>query len=73
MKYIIAFLKFWYDFFIGDAWEIAAGVVVLLVLVVILARTTLQDVLWLLFPIGVIAILGASVLWYARKQAMPKR
>ena len=73
MKYIVAFLKFWYDFFIGDAWEIAAGVVILLVLVVLLAGTALQGILWLLLPIGVIVTLSASVLWYARKQAMSKQ
>ncbi|MGI8587698.1 MAG: hypothetical protein ACR2M0_08440 [Chloroflexia bacterium] len=27
MKYIRGFFAFWYDFIVGDAWEVAAGVV----------------------------------------------
>ena len=27
MKYITGFFAFWYDFIVGDAWEVAAGVV----------------------------------------------
>jgi hypothetical protein len=30
MKYIVGFFRFWYDFIIGDCWQIAAGVVVVL-------------------------------------------
>lgn len=30
MKYVLGFLRFWYDFVIGDCWQIAAGVVVVL-------------------------------------------
>ncbi|MHB8626278.1 MAG: hypothetical protein ACYDBJ_14095 [Aggregatilineales bacterium] len=67
MKYVIGFLKFWYDFFIGDAWEIAVGVVITLVLVALLAAGTLQSITWLVLPICVILTLGISVLWYARK------
>jgi hypothetical protein len=32
MKYIRGFFAFWYDFIIGDAWEVAAGVVLSLIL-----------------------------------------
>jgi len=28
MKYIRGFFAFWYDFIVGDAWEVAAGVVI---------------------------------------------
>ncbi len=31
MKFIRGFLAFWYDFIIGDAWEVAAGVVLSLI------------------------------------------
>ena len=31
MKYVTGFLYFWYDFLVGDAWEVAAGVVIALV------------------------------------------
>ena len=30
MKYVLGFLQFWYDFVIGDCWQIAAGVLVVL-------------------------------------------
>ena len=30
MKYLLGFIRFWYDFVIGDSWQIAAGVVVML-------------------------------------------
>ena len=30
MKYLIGFFRFWYDFIIGDCWQIAVGVVVVL-------------------------------------------
>ena len=31
MKYVKGFFAFWVDFIVGDAWEIAAGVLVTLV------------------------------------------
>ena len=38
MKYIKGFFAFWYDFIIGDAWEVAAGVAVCLVALYLLAH-----------------------------------
>ncbi len=32
MNLFVRFLRFWYDFLIGDCWQIAAGVVVALIL-----------------------------------------
>jgi hypothetical protein len=32
MKYIRGFFAFWYDFIVGDAWEVAVGVIVALLL-----------------------------------------
>ena len=31
MKYIRGFFAFWYDFIVGDAWEVAVGVLLTLV------------------------------------------
>jgi hypothetical protein len=28
MRYVVAFLRFWYDFLIGDDWTIAASIAV---------------------------------------------
>ncbi len=30
MHYLTAFVRFWVDFIIGDAWEVAAGIAVTL-------------------------------------------
>jgi len=68
VKYIRAFLNFWYDFFIGDAWELAAGTVVILI-VVAAAANALTGIIWLLFPVAVFAVLAASVILYSRKHS----
>jgi hypothetical protein len=68
VRYVRSFLNFWYDFFIGDAWELAAGTVLILFLVAIMAKA-LDGVIWLLFPIGVFAVLTASVILYSRKHS----
>jgi len=70
-KAIRGFFNFWYDFFIGDAWELAAGAVIALVVAWVLAQAA-NGVAWLVFPICVLAALAVSVLWYARKQNAPK-
>ena len=36
---IRGFFRFWYDFIIGDCWEIAAGVVLVLVASILVVRT----------------------------------
>lgn len=59
MRALKGFLRFWYDFIIGDDWTVAAGVIVLL-------GTTHQvtargvDVWWLM-PLGVVLLLGFSL------------
>ena len=35
--FITGFFRFWYDFIVGDAWDLAAGTVVVLVVGVLLA------------------------------------
>jgi hypothetical protein len=37
----VSFLRFWYDFVIGDDWKIAAGVVLALAAVLVVLRTGL--------------------------------
>ncbi|HEY3108508.1 MAG TPA: hypothetical protein VGL23_07130 [Chloroflexota bacterium] len=38
MSYVRGFLYFWYDFLVGDAWDIALGVVVVLAAIGLIAR-----------------------------------
>ncbi len=66
MKYITGVFAFWWDFIVGDAWEVAAGVLVLLAMVFFLVNYvpsawTIQYA-GLLLPVGIIALLGLS-LW----------
>ncbi len=30
MRYVLAFFRFWYDFLIGDSWEVCVGVAAVL-------------------------------------------
>jgi hypothetical protein len=69
MSLVVRFLRFWYDFLIGDCWQIAAGVVVALALVAVAARgepslaADLGPVLALL-----IAALVAGTVWLALRE-----
>lgn len=59
MRYLRGFLRFWYDFIVGDDWTVAAGVIVLL-------GTTHQVTVrgidaWWLMPFGVALLLGFSL------------
>jgi hypothetical protein len=53
-----AFLRFWYDFVIGDDWTIAAGVIVALALTALLAHNGLPSAWWLL---PMVVALGLAV------------
>ena len=67
MKYIRGFFAFWYDFIVGDAWEVAVGVLIALVVSAILASTSLKSITWLILPLIVGLSLALSLIWYARK------
>ena len=56
-----AFLRFWYDFIVGDDWTIAVGVVLALVVTALLAHNGARSVWWLL-PVVVAAGLAWSVM-----------
>jgi hypothetical protein len=38
MRYITGFFRFWYDFLIGDSWQIAVGVALVIVMTRLLIR-----------------------------------
>ena len=64
MKYIRGFAAFWYDCIVGDAWEVAAGVVLTLLVLGVLANTSagVQQYGGLLLPLVIVAVLSYS-LW----------
>lgn len=68
MKQLRGFVTFWYDFIVGDAWEVALGVVIALALVALIARAGYAAQVWPLLPLGVALVLGGSLIWHARRQ-----
>ena len=62
MKYLVAFLRFWYDFIVGDDWQIAVGIVGALALTFALAHRDVPA--WWVLPLAVAALLSVS-LWRA--------
>ncbi len=73
-KIIVGFFVFWYDFLIGDCWQIAAGVAVVLTAAILLlrARMVSPSVLPVLVAVAVMAlvVISAGLEWRkkARKQ-----
>jgi len=68
MNMLRGFLRFWYEFIVGDAWELAAGSVIALVLCAALVPTAWHTITWILLPVMIGLSLAGSVVWYARKQ-----
>jgi hypothetical protein len=60
------FLRFWYDFIVGDDWTIAVGVVIALVVTALLAHNGMKSAWWLL-PVVVAVGLSASVFRATRR------
>ena len=73
MKYLMRFLLFWYDFLVGDAWEVAAGVVAALILAGLLAyfQPALAGALGPALAVVVVALLGGSI-WLESRGASPR-
>ena len=69
MKYVKAFFAFWYDFIVGDAWEVAAGVLMALILLFIGGRVfgnvSVSHIGVILLPLAILGLLIAS-LWRVR-------
>jgi len=59
LSFLRTFLRFWYDFVIGDDWVVAAGVVVALAGTAALAHAGVAA--WWLLPVAVAAILIFSL------------
>lgn len=59
MSYITGFVKFWYDFIVGDDWTVAAGVVIALIITAALAHNGIAA--WWLMPLAAAALLAGSL------------
>lgn len=62
MTRVEAFIRFIWDFVVGDDWRLAAGVVVALGITAVIAGTSVAA--WWILPLAVAALLGVSV-WRA--------
>jgi hypothetical protein len=64
MKYVEGFVRFWYDFIVGDDWRVAAGVVGALGVAAVLAHGGVPA--WWVVPAVVGSLLSVS-LWRAAR------
>ena len=58
MRYLVNFLRFWYDFIIGDDWTVAAAVVGALLLAALVSHLAGA---WVVVPLAVLIFLGVSL------------
>jgi hypothetical protein len=61
-----AFLRFVYDFVVGDDWRIAVGVVIAFGLTAVVSHTSVAA--WWVVPAAVVVLLTGSVLAVARSR-----
>jgi UDP-N-acetylmuramyl pentapeptide phosphotransferase/UDP-N-acetylglucosamine-1-phosphate transferase len=61
-----SFAKFLYDFFVGDDWTVALGVVLALAATYLLSHTTVPA--WWITPVAVLILLAESVRRKARSR-----
>jgi hypothetical protein len=66
MRYVVAFLRFWYDFIVGDDWRVALGVGAALALTAVIAHHDIAA--WWLLPLAVVATLFGSLRRAARRR-----
>jgi hypothetical protein len=56
---VIAFLRFWYDFIVGDDWRVAAGIAVALAVTALLVDGGISA--WWLMPVAVVLVTWLSL------------
>jgi hypothetical protein len=64
MRYVVAFLRFWWNFVVGDDWRVAAGLAVAFAATWALAHHGIAA--WWLLPLAVALLLVGSVVREAR-------
>jgi hypothetical protein len=64
MNHVIAFLRFWYEFVVGDDWRVACGIVAGIALTAVLAAAGVAA--WWLLPLAVVGTLFGSLRRAAR-------
>ena len=64
------FARFWYDFFVGDDWTVAAGVVLALAATYALSRTALP--VWWITPAAAVSLLAVSVVRAGKTSGRPQ-
>jgi hypothetical protein len=60
MSYVLAFLRFWYDFIVGDDWIVAVGVVAAIAVTALVASSGIAA--WWVMPLAVVGLLAGSLL-----------
>ena len=59
MRYLRSFLRFWWEFVVGDDWRVAAGLALALGLTSLLTHDGINA--WWLLPLAVALVLGGSL------------
>jgi len=69
MALLRGFLRFWYDFIVGDDWRIALGVVLVLAAgaALVAADALAEDVLVPLVGAGIVGVVSVSLVAGARR------
>lgn len=68
MKSIIAFFHFWYDFLIGDSWQIALGVIIVTVVtgMVVTQLPATTEIMGPVFFLALVAVFSGVILFEQR-------
>jgi hypothetical protein len=59
MKHLVGFLRFWYDFIVGDDWRVAASIAAAIALTALLSSWDISA--WWVMPVAVVVTLFASL------------
>lgn len=64
MNHLVAFLRFWYEFIVGEDWVIAVGVIAAIAVTALVASSSLAA--WWVMPLAVVILLAGSLRRAAR-------